>query len=326
MQYSLLSRFEGCLFGLGFGEQVGLETQAMTVPHPSQSDPRDAGPELHGQMEWTPMVLNIIQALVRSPMIPLSEITQACLIPNATHTIPEDSARQDMEMATLAIATLPIALYYHDDLTRQRQSIAQVLERFRIGAVEQAWLELFAYAIAHALKGQLDPQIFLSQLRAYYHTVLAGERVATDIVQGQLHALEQSQTDGILLGRLLQTWATQPLPLAAIALLCFLQTPDHLELTVRRSWGVGQRVLPTMSAIAALGGLTGAIAGAHTSVAGISPACRVAPPMLAASSPHIISNLAMALFASWSGYYDPTAIAVPPVVTAPWVLRPRLRL
>jgi hypothetical protein len=115
---------------------------------------------------------------------------------------------------------------------------------------------------------------------------------------------------------------TQPLSVEiAIALYCFLQTPDTIALVLIRAVRLG--VKPEIVAA-----LAGALTGAYVSDGGIPAEWRSAlqaPWQTPGQSPQRIQRLSAQLVSVWAGVY-PVAVAHPqelPIVTLPWVVRSR---
>ena len=259
-------------------------------------------------LRWSPLVLSSLQAWTQSPP---SDVT-------APWTISELAVPPASSPASWALLILPLALYYHDDLGRQRQALLPVWQQSGVSSPDRHWLLLWAYAIAEALKNQLDPHLFCSQAQAYSRVVLGDEDPSA-----LLQDLHQIEHDGLGVGftEIATTWQRSPLPTLAIALSAFLQTPDHWHLVVNRSLAWGRALSPDDS-WAELGAIAGALTGAYTSPVGI-PIVTQSNAAIAQSQAlrTAIHELATAFLATWSGCDDPTAIAPTTAVTAPWILR-----
>lgn len=216
----------------------------------------------------------------------------------------------------IAIATLPLAIYFHDDLNRQRHGLEQLLAAVFLEAADRTWVMAFAYAIAQAVRGQLDPPLLLPQVLAYLRVTQT--TAASSPVLAALEQLATCHQAASLSGLL-----TQPLPAIAIALICFLQTPEDFRLALTRAARIvtarasSPEIIPLMA-------LTGAIVGAHTSLTGIPASYQVSDALPALGYPSIaaLKALAAALIASWSGLYDTRSVNLSLPVAAPWVIRP----
>jgi hypothetical protein len=228
----------------------------------------------------------------------------------------------------LAIATLPISLFFHDDLSQQRHYLQQTVQAWGGSPAQGGEVIAFGYAIAQALKEQLHPHHFLAQLHSYLRVSAASE---TSVLAPLSTALEQ--VDRLLLQG--ADWHTACLTLNSpaiagedkdhpvtipLALFSFLSTPDAFSVALVRA----SRPTPQPSLCA----LTGALAGTYGSVTGIpiawNPAIAAAGPNLPeAISPLHVRQCAAYLLAHWSGAPHPTAIADghSPAVAAPWTIR-----
>lgn len=259
-------------------------------------------------LRWSPLVLSSLQAWTQSPPHDAT----------APWTIAEAAVTPASSPDSWALLILPLALYYHDDLGRQRQALLSAVQQSGVSSPDWHWLLLWAYAIAEALKDQLDPHHFCSQAQAYSRVVLGDEDPSA--LLRDLHQIEQ---DGLGAGltEMATTWQRSPLPTLAIALSAFLQTPDHWHLVVNRSLAWGRALSPDGS-WAELGAIAGALTGAYTSHVGIPIVTQLSPAIAQSQVLRTaIHELATAFLATWSGCYDPTAIAPTTAVTAPWILR-----
>ncbi len=212
--------------------------------------------------------------------------------------------------AALAIATLPLALFYHDDLSRQRQAMEQAMAAWQLNDESQGWLILFAYAISQAIKGHLDPPIFIDQSQAYLRVAGSYESPVLETLLGQLDEIKS-------LHRSLAQTAQLSHPIA-IAIACFLSTPENLPLALHRA---SQLARPQSSITT----LTGALSGAYNGAVSI-PAAWIMPWMHSATgipSVQELQTLTLQLLATWAGAYTPSNFPQmpPPDVAAPWAMR-----
>ncbi len=297
-QFSLLSHFQGCLLGLVVGSQWS---------HPPAATPPLADGEVCPG-DWSEIAIDLLQTLTRSHQWQSPAVTVNRLSP-----VPVPHR----QVSGLAIATLPLALYFHDDLPRQQHLLQEVSTDLGLDAVSQTWLLGFAYVIAQAVKGQREPDRLIPQTLAYLrlHTPDPASLAA---VNTTLTAISTAQAEAYSLTQLLTT-GLEPTPAIAIALTCFLQTPTDLRLALSRAtrWSLAQ---PQQQDAATIPALTGALIGAYATVAGLPPSTLLATPVV----PRVPTLIALAdeLLASWSGLYAGGAIAQPLPVAAPWVMRP----
>lgn len=292
MNYSLFNRFQGCLWGLVLGEALGSGgVSSLSLP----SGEFQQGFDLRHSSVAVALLAAMIDAQTWKPALVNN--------PEIRHL-----STENLTDAVRAIATLPIALFYHDDLNRQRQALEQMAEALQQDSESWGWSILFAYSVSQALKGQLDPHLFVDQSQAYLRITTTNTTVPLEAMLQQLDAIKHC------LRSLTQTAQLQH-PVA-IAITYFLHTPTNLPLALLR---VQQR-FPSHPGISAL---TGALSGAHNGAIAIPAAWQVA---LTHSSqvdrlPQAIPTLARQLLATWSGVYLPsqTTDTVPSVV-APWVV------
>jgi hypothetical protein len=329
MNYSLVNRFEGCLLGVVLGEQFGSAVLSQLTNVSSASSPSnlDASKVLsHDGLEalkqnfpldWSRTLLHGLQGIRQSSDSTLAELR---------------ALTSSWSFSALAIASLPIALYYHDDLQRQQQALRQVLRAMAVDAVEQDWLLIFAYAIAQLLKGQFHSAQFLSQIVAYYRVVLAASATPSALVLTELEQVAKCQMELATLtdirGRLKSADPARDASVP-LALIYFLQSPENFRLALTRS-ALGVRATaqtapswpqpprPHLTACC----LTGALVGAHIGSVGIPPAWKLSDStteMADLLSP-LISE-AQRLFIRWSGVYQAAANSKSLAVAAPWVFR-----
>lgn len=308
MQYSLLSRVQGCLLGMILGEQAGRSQETTWLTPSSSPEPTD--PDV-GASRWNQVAIELLQAMTRSHQWHSTELVIQRL---------QDRPASERYAGTIAIATLPLALYFHDDLNRQRHALVQVCEALSVDAVSQTWVRVFAYMIAQAVKGQLAPDTIIAQSLAYMRVSTPTEVPSPDSVLDTLQQLDTAQAENAPL----TSWVTDRElgPEMAIALMCFLQTPEDMRLALTRATRLGT-VAPRSEATPAIPSLVGALVGTQASVAGIPPSFQGSLSWSPAADHSRSTVLAWAesLVTSWAGVYDPTAIAASPAVAAPWVIR-----
>ena len=299
MQYSLVHRFEGCLAGL-----------ALTPAAPGCT-----------------LAMQLLHQIPRSHPATFSTL----MISELNRLLASDLVGTQMNVGTLAIATLPLTLYYHDDLHRQRQAFQQLFDAIAVKSLWQDWLMVYAYAIAQAVKGQLDPQTFVAQALAYLRITETDDTLPEPNIVEQLQWIKTCQSQAASLTMMQTTLETYPMALddtmLAIALVCFLQTPDQARLALARSVQLGGSHREEGSAASnypsTIKALVGALIGAHNGVAGFPPAWMIQAtlPSGSGSMPQM-QSLAKQLYAIWCGVYEPTAIATETLaVAAPWVIR-----
>lgn len=333
MNYSLVNRFEGCLLGVFFGEQfsraaLSQDSNVFSASGLFNSNVPNSNAALSHDGEA--LKQNCPRRWSRTLLHGLQEIGRSSTPVAATMGAELRRMSCTWSSGTLVIATLPIAVYYHDDLQRQQQALRQVLRAMAIDAVEQDWVLIFAYAIAQLLKGQFHAAQFLSQIAAYYRVVLAESATPSALVLSELEQVAKCQMALATITDI-RSWLKSAAPARDVsvpfALIYFLQSPESFHLALARSTlGVkamtqtassGQEI-PDFHCVS----LTGALMGAHLGSVGIPPAWKLnnSTPEMADLLPLLISE-AQQLFRRWSGVYQAAASSKPLAVAAPWVFR-----
>ena len=278
MLYPLVDRFQGGLFGSRLGIIL------------SNADPC-----------FTPacQVMN----LVMSALIPTGNLSGLARQLNPFQ-------ENKLNISDLALASFPIALFSHESEHLLGDHLKEFLTFFTLKA--EAWTDLLLwnYAIALALRQQLQPEQLISQLLNfadnYPHTPWYPQLQLVDQVcrnyQGMQTFLQQLSTTPYI-----------PHTAMSLALYCFISTPDSFSLSLQR---VGQ----TRQSVITAAALTGALSGVYNSYPAIPLNWRVYH-----QDDKIVSDSkqqAHDLFAVWSGIYYPqsfpwfssTAVAAPNVL------------
>lgn len=298
MQYALFHRFYGCLLGMVLGEQLGAASATGRALQHWQPDAGSTG-------RWSQMALQLAAELTRSrTWTPdLIERTDLCQVP-----------RHELTSGTLAIAALPIALLFHDDLQRQRQALGQVVDAVQGDDLTRQWVTVAGYAIAQALRGQLNPALLVNQTQAYLR--VATPQTAAQVTVLNLLDTHAQPTDLTTLTDLVAQTDTDVR--VAIALSCISNPSDTLVLALLRSARLSQ-LQPSLSA------LVGAISGAANSSAAIPPAWITAVARFQPELLNQLQPLANRLLGAWAGIYEPSteSNADSLTVAAPWIMRSR---
>lgn len=364
MRYSLLSQFQGVLVGAALGELVGTSWEAQSAP---ASQPDAAAPpqplinpdrwlqllttERFGEQLSTAGCGGRVAVLGAQSLVQRGELDLATWQQHLQSTSQHVPNMDGWETPEMAIATLPIALFFHEDETKLFQRLQQICQLVNSQSSSLLASFMVSWTIAQALRHQFQPQQLIPQLIAAITRLdmaFTSPMIDLDLTAGVMQQLAQVQTwleqpASLEVVRSQLSQFSQPLQSAAIphelkqlqpvlsALYCCLATPDDWRLAVLRA--VQMKVSP--SSVAAL---TGAIAGAANSLTRIPVTWR-----LALDQPNGISRLkllwqgvesesellelASDLLASWSGTYDTRKFPVKrhqiPAIAAPRVIRPR---
>ena len=221
--------------------------------------------------------------------------------------------------AELTIATLPLALFFHDDQNRQQQRLLQTVQLWRCLPDVEPGLLAVGYAIAQALQDCLEPQTLLPQIITYLKQSTASQ--STPLLE-LIGTLEQTQTlvkqGAGLYTAINQLQVRQQTGNEAIALAfyCFLSTPCDLRLALLRAARCGDAA-PVIAA------LTGALGGAYQGIGGLPLAWVATDSHLWGITDTALHELADHLFAAWSGVYAPAGRMAVAAFAAPGVIRPR---
>jgi ADP-ribosylglycohydrolase len=316
MQYSLLSRFRGALLGSFVGEILGsggfgrvLGGSLLTPPKPVEADPV---PMLS---DWSQIAACGTESLIQCGRLDLEDWMLQCDRTQPSLVLLKNAASS----SEAAVATLPIALFFHEDEVKLRQQLLKAAAVWQHDSSSEEGVLAVAYAIALALTEKLDLATLIPRTLAHL-----GES-QTPLVQ----KLEQVQT---LLeqGAGLDTALTQlrreaqcrgeppshPYTSIALAFYCFLDTPEDFRLCITRAARSGYQTQTTTA-------LAGALSGVYNSITGIPVGWR----LTANRSSTGVQRLQQAdrLLAVWSGVYDAAAVqqCQGAAVAAPRVIQPR---
>lgn len=314
MRYSINSRFRGTILGLAIGARLGCGTkqclstpkgtpntlqiteQSLSQNHPGASDAQVIDLALAGT-----------RSLIQKGRFDLSDWHQ-CVAKDLS-----------VSRANSIIATLPVALFFHENEIKLRSSLQLALAAVGQDEPENRDIALaVGYAIAQALQAPLHPPTFISQtitllgsssrlsqklslVKSFLEHNTGIETVAT--------ALEQDHLSSCL----------------ALVFYCWLSSLEDFRLTILRVMRNSRQPQFTCA-------ITGALSGAYNGTLGI-PATLQQP--LFSPTAELISGGSMttqkemlrlsdALVAVWSGVYDQAnqqgnltgaAIAAPRVIT-----------
>lgn len=319
MRYSLLSRFQGALLGSLVGEMLlpdGSQGQALggvSLTSPRQEDAQT----LQQLFVWNQLATCGIESLIRCGRLNLEdwwllwEKTPSSL---GLKSVPS--------MSESALATIPIALFFHEDEVKLRQQLFTCQYLCQHQAEASEGVLAIAYAISLALREQLDYATLIPRIQLYVGNLETSQSPL-------MRQLEQVQ---MLLkkGAGLETTLTQlrreaqmrgePLGRAhtciSLAFYCFLSTPEDFRLAVSRAARTGYQ--PQITAA-----LTGALAGAYNSIIGIPVNWRLTANRISSGNQRL--QLADRLLEVWAGVYDVSALGQgqPLAVAAPRVIQPR---
>ncbi|WP_416673389.1 hypothetical protein [Egbenema bharatensis] len=350
MQYSLRDRFRGAFLGAAIGEMIGtdhsirpnaaLSSAQSSIPGrreklwefpPSDRIDPIAKKDWGSQNGWGKLLIQQTEDLVQ----PLSEAKDGdpC---NSSHledraeSVPLDAKGQPITVSvqgSLAITTIPIALFHHDHLRHLPHRIEQTITepsmtRRQHSANLATGAIVIGYTLALALQEKLHPHDLIPRLLTDLD-LHDRDFLLTQQLQQVQSCLEQGYGLAMIksLMPVSQNPAIDPAPIA-MALYGFLSTPNFFQLSLRRSIRLTSH--PQIVCC-----LVGALSGVYNSVAGLPIGWRTR--LNGVGTQPIVGNLpsesklieqADRLFAAWSGVYQPSQS--PEMVTAlPDLIRPR---
>lgn len=361
MPYSLLSRFQGTLLGAVLGDDLGdwqhqkrAQTQddlAALGQHEWLGAPVDLAYWHPGaepiSRSWHDRAIASASTLIASggqkrlrgtmslPFMALDRSVKdrsagANNTAGLTAAEPCRSSSALNELLTtveLAIATLPVTLFFHDNETMLQETLQQTLQSWQGNADSDAGVLAVGYAIAQILKERFDPSNLIPQIIAYlrrYTDNLTADTVAfiSQLEQVQRLVQQRAGLQAAIAALRTATGESRDADDRAIALAfyCFLSTPDDPRLAMLRA-------VRCSDSSAAITALTGALSGANNSLIGLPLTWRItAQPsqVLQGDLSGTACQLAAQLYTAWSGVYDPTgAIDTLSAIAAPGVIRPR---
>jgi ADP-ribosylglycohydrolase len=317
MRYSLLSRFRGALLGSlvgeiitsggGFGRAMG--GSLLIAPKAKNTQVSQT------LSDWGEIASCGTESLIRCGRLDIEDwlhhsgkTQPSLLLLKAAATSSE-----------AAVATLPMALFFHDDEVKLRQQLLKATAVWQRDSEPSEGVLAVAFAIALALTEKLDHATLIPRTLGYLGTSqipLVQQLEAVQIL------LEQGAGLDITLTQLRREQVRRneppncPYTSIALAFYCFLYTPEDFRLCVTRAALTGYQSQTTAA-------LTGALAGVYNSIIGIPVAWRLAANQISTGVQRL--QRADGLFAVWSGVYnvsdsDQYQLAA---VAAPRVIQPR---
>ncbi len=236
----------------------------------------------------------------------------------------------------IIIATLPVALFYHENPLKLRQNLLRVLKIWDDDPLVRDGTLAVGYAIALALTEKLDPQTLIPQTISFIGdtpTSIPKKLLRVQNLLQQGAGLSRAQAEFSKEEKLSNT--------IAMAFYCFLSTLEDFRLAVlqatHNSNSKVQDATPLISQ--ATGAITGALSGAYNGTSGIPVNWQVLllqrnSPAWGLTSFSQMLELTDAFVAVWSGVYNlalnPTGlteeeceVALLSVYAAPRVIRSR---
>lgn len=277
MRYSLVSRFRGTLLGALLGTNLAIT--------------REQPPESFSDMGK--LMLLGAESLLELGKLDLNDWQQ-----RQQQTLPDLKTIHKVPLKAI-IATLPVALFFHEHPLKLRQQLLQTSQIWSDDPVVRDGALAIGYAIAQSLTEKLDSRTLIPQIIAFIGetpTLLPKKLLQVNDLLAKYAALDQAEAE----------LSTQDQTSSAIAMsfYYFLTTLEDFRLTLLRATH-HQKFLhsPTVSAIA------GALSGTYNSTAGIPPQWKVLHSSSNSATEERVNfsqvlELADALVAMWSGVYN----------------------
>ncbi|HEY9691908.1 MAG TPA: ADP-ribosylglycohydrolase family protein [Oculatellaceae cyanobacterium] len=307
MKYSLLNRFRGALLGSVLGEMKGsqyLDQNRLKLPQVKLSEEIATNIEVNIQLPRNYLAVSCAQSLIRCGRFDLEDLVK--------HHSYMASKNMSASCSEAAIATLPVALFFHEHEVILQQKLTLAASTLMRDCDSSLGVLAVGYAIAQALTEKLHPLSLIPQVLTYLDDPQTPLAQQLAIVQSQLAqgaGLEQ------VVNQLCRNGNHSITPIA-LAFYCFLSTPQDFRLSLLRALRTNCHP-PTTAA------LTGALSGAYNSLLGIPLGWRIACNR---NNKLEVIQLAERLLAVWSGVYDTSTNydSDQVAIAAPRVIQPRL--
>ncbi|MEH2324087.1 MAG: ADP-ribosylglycohydrolase family protein [Nostoc sp.] len=282
MRYSPISRFKGTLLGALLGESLATGD----IQSQSYQD------------------LGRMAVLGTQSLIALGRLDLDDWIARQQQESLHLAAVDDISIKII-IATLPIALFFHENPIKLRQNLLHVLKIWEDDPIVRDGTLAVGYAIALALTEKLNPLTLIPQ------TISFLEETPTSIPK-KLLTVQSLLEQGAGLSRAQAEFAKeeQVSNTIAMAFYCFLSTLEDFRLAVLRANYNGNFMEDsTPLSLQATGVITGALSGAYNGIGGIPVNWQVLllqrnSPRWGLTSFSQMLKLIDAFVAVWSGVYD----------------------
>jgi ADP-ribosylglycohydrolase len=268
---SLLSRFQGALWGAVLGEALGrssLEKPRLVCQYGSFLQP------LQPSSEFEPLLRRSAEDLIA-----YGRLERGAWDPGMSFL---------ESPTTLLAVSLPVILFFHEQPHRLQQQLTLCLEESSSPEQRQG-IAVIAAAIAQILQERTDPEHLIPQVLA----LTSPPPSLADLLQ-QVQSLVRQRAG--LAEAMTQLGAnlshSSEAGTLALALYCFLSTPEDFEQTLTRAvQTAAQPLLITL--------IAGALAGTYNGEEGIPPRWRLSCPQ----AEWVGSALPERLLDAWSGAY-----------------------
>lgn len=306
MRYSLLGRFQGALLGSWIGESLGrhyAESQCTDFQGVNRTADFQLSP-------WSQITLCAAESLLDCKGF--DGHSWSAKVANCSPTLLK--GEQSGNNGGTALATLPLALFFHQNWGLLRDYLLKAASVWQIPAADSDALLVYGWAIALALRENLTAEKPIAQRFPLLAAKLPNSRYLAQ-VQEMLATSPSLEMASASWNRPEQLQSA-----IALALLCCDETPEDLPLCIKRAVRANHQPAIT-------GALAGALAGAYNALGGIPLDWRLW--MQPTQTSQRFTRRAEQLFAAWCGVYQPDQIAKRwqrVTVTAPKLIQPRASL
>lgn len=341
-QYPLSRQFEGVFFGVALGELWGQWTQEFFHVHGSALSGRDFNLNAlfcGGSSRSSPISSSFVPGL-RVTLASTQSFLQFRGL-NLEDWLTDSLSPLAVKSSDILFATVPVALFFHENLTRLEQSLKEIAQGWETLTEDHpnptstqvfglSTILALGYVLSQVLTRQFSGLEIIAQTIAY----LGEETSLTPRLQTLYQLLRKRASLATAvqqLGGLPQKTATlsqagaggqvQDIELEialSLALYCWLSTPEFFNLSLMRA--AQTQFQPALTC-----GITGILSGAYNSRLGISPVrsgtIKKLYPHLTAMGEKLplkwgisaeaeLQLMATGLFALWSGvdHWEPTAM------------------
>ncbi|MEH2222923.1 ADP-ribosylglycohydrolase family protein [Nostoc sp.] len=283
MRYSPISRFKGTLLGALLGGSVAPGGKV----------------QFESSLDLGRMAVLGIQSLIALGRLDLDD-----WIERQQEESPHSAATDDISIKII-IATLPVALFFHENPIKLRENLLRVLKIWEDDPVVRDGTLAVGYAIALALTEKLDPLTLIPQTISFI-----GETPTS--IPKKLLRVQNLLEQGIGLSTAQAEFAKEEKlsNTIAMAFYCFLSTLEDFRLTVLQATH-NDNSQATLLSSQATGAITGALSGAYNGTGGIPVNWQVLllqrnSPVWGLTSFSQMLELTDAFVAVWSGVYNLT--------------------
>lgn len=286
MRYSPISRFKGTLLGALLGGSLASGGKV----------------QFESYLDLGRMAVLGIQSLIALGRLDLDDWIERQQEESA------HSAATDDISIKIIIATLPVALFFHENPIKLRQNLLRVLKIWEDDPVVRDGTLAVGYAIALALNEKLDPLTLIPQTISFI-----GETPTS--IPKKLLRIQNLLEQGAGLSTAQAEFAKEEKlsNIIAMAFYCFLSTLEDFRLTVLQATHNDNSQVQdaTFLGSQATGAITGALSGAYNGTGGIPVNWQVLllqsnSPVWGLTSFSQMLELTDAFVGVWSGVYNLT--------------------